>query len=151
MKAKEILEKKGNKVFKINEKKSAEEAVNELRKNHIGSLLVLDEDEQLTGIISERDILYKCHERGGDHKKTPVKELYTPLDKIIIGTPDDTTTYLMRVMTEKKIRHIPILEKEKIVGIISIGDVIKTMLEESEAEAHLLREFVQNPYGITIV
>lgn len=151
MKVKEILEKKGNQVYKISEKMTASDGVMEMSKHKIGSLLVLDEDNQLTGIITERDILYKCHERGGDHKKTPVKDLLTPMDQLIIGTLDDTTTYLMKVMTQKKIRHIPILDKEKIVGIVSIGDVIKIMLEESEQEAHLLREFVQNPYGITIL
>ena len=72
----------------------------------------------------------------------------TPREKLIIGTDKDTVSYVMHVMTDKKIRHLPIYDGEKLVGLISIGDVIKTVMDQSEAEVHMLKEHIKNPYGI---
>ncbi len=114
----------------------------------MGALIIMDSSNAIAGIATERDLLYKCHESGHDPKKTRITEIMTPAERIIIGTLEDSTTYLMKVMTEKKIRHVPIIDNEKLVGVISVRDVIRTTLEESETEARMLRDFVRNPYGI---
>jgi len=69
---------------------------------------------------------------------------------LIIGTVDDTISYAMKVMTNHRIRHLPIVNKEKVIGLLSIGDIIKTVLEQSESEVKLLREYITNPYGINL-
>ena len=74
----------------------------------------------------------------------------TPREKLIIGTATDTVSYVMHVMTNRKIRHLPIYDGEKLSGLISIGDVIKTIMDQSEAEVKLLKEYIKNPYGINI-
>ena len=151
MKLKELLEKKGNIIYKIEEDKVVVDAVQLLNKHSIGSLLVIDSKHNLIGILTEKDILYKCHERDiHDNRNTKVSEIMTPLDKLIIGAGDDTILYAMKVMTNKRIRHLPIMDKEDLLGVLSIGDIIKTIMEQSESEVKLLREYVRNPYGINL-
>ncbi|RLD55996.1 MAG: inosine-5-monophosphate dehydrogenase [Bacteroidetes bacterium] len=150
MKVSNILDKKGKKIFTINENLSVLDAVKILSDNKIGSLIVINDNNDLEGIVSERDVLYKCYAQNMQICDKPVKEIMTPKNDLIIGKIDDTPTYLMNVMTSKRIRHIPILDKDTIVGIVSIGDVLKNVLESSEIEAKLLKEHIQNPFGVHI-
>ena len=150
MKVSNILDKKGRKIFTINENLTVLDAVKILSDNKIGSLIVINDDDDLEGIVSERDVLYKCYAQNMQICEKQVKEIMTPKNDLIIGKIDDTPTYLMNVMTQKRIRHIPILDKDTIVGIVSIGDVLKNVLESSETETKLLREHIQNPFGVHI-
>jgi len=150
MKISNILDKKGKKIFTINEKSTVLDAVKILFDNKIGSLIVINDNNDLEGIVSERDILYKCYAQNMQICDKQIKEIMTPKDDLIIGKIDDSPTYLMNVMTTKRIRHIPILDKDTIVGIVSIGDVLKNVLESSETEAKLLKEHIQNPFGVHI-
>lgn len=150
MKVSNILERKGRKIFTVNAKSTVLDAVKILFDNKIGSLIVVNDDDDLEGIVSERDVLYKCYTLNLQICDKQVKEIMTPKDDLIIGKIDDTSTYLMNVMTEKRIRHIPILDKDTIVGIVSIGDVLKNVLESSQTETKLLREHIQNPFGVHI-
>ncbi len=154
--AKEILEtkiKKGNaKIFSINENLSAFDAVTKLDNKKIGSLIVFNDKNKVTGIITEKDILYKCY----NNKELLLREitvidLMTTIDNLIIGKEDDNSEYLRNVMTNKRIRHIPIFDTENnLVGMISTGDIIKAELESQDIEIKLLKEHIQNPYGINI-
>ncbi|MCD6111722.1 MAG: CBS domain-containing protein [Bacteroidales bacterium] len=144
------MDKKGKKIFTINEKSTVLDAVKILFDNKIGSLIVINDNNDLEGIVSERDILYKCYAQNMQICDKQIKEIMTPKDDLIIGKIDDSPTYLMNVMTTKRIRHIPILDKDTIVGIVSIGDVLKNVLESSETEAKLLKEHIQNPFGVHI-
>lgn len=148
----EILDQKGRVVFTINENDLIYDAVKKLHDNRIGSLLVVNNDESLVGIITERDLLYKSYqpEQRESNKKTPVKDRMTPSEHLIVGKPDQTASDLMVIMTDKKIRHIPILEGDAIIGVISIGDVLKGVVQAREAEAQLLREHIKNPFGVHI-
>jgi CBS-domain-containing membrane protein len=153
MKAKEILNKKEKigteNVITIQQDATAYDTIARLDKFKIGSLLVVNEKNDLVGIVSERDILYKCYNSGVPLKEQKIKNLMTSKDQIIIGKVDDDSQYLMNVMTAKRIRHIPIIEEpEKLVGIVSIGDIIKAELESTETEAKLLREHIKNPFGV---
>lgn len=150
MKVSNILDKKGRKIFTINENSTVLDAVKMLFDNKIGSLIVINDNNDLEGIVSERDVLYKCYAQNMQICEKQVKEIMTPKNDLIIGKIDDTPTYLMNVMTTKRIRHIPILNKDTIVGIVSIGDVLKNVLESSETEAKLLKEHIQNPFGVHI-
>ena len=150
MKVSNILDKKGKKIFTVNAKSTVLDAVKILFDNKIGSLIVVNDNDDLEGIVSERDVLYKCYVQNMQICEKQVKEIMTPKNDLIIGKIDDTPTYLMNVMTLKRIRHIPILDKDTIVGIVSIGDVLKNVLESSETEAKLLKEHIQNPFGVHI-
>jgi len=149
----EILNKKkeqGNhKVYTVHENTSAYDAIARLDDLKVGSLLVINNDDEIVGILSERDILYKCYNSGIALTEQKIENLMTPKDQLIIGKTDDDTKYLRNLMTEKRIRHIPIVdESNNLVGIISSGDVIKNELELTENEAKLMREHIKNPFGI---
>ncbi|MEA3317068.1 MAG: CBS domain-containing protein [Bacteroidota bacterium] len=153
--AKEILakkiEKQISKVHSINENLSAFEVVVILDKYIIGSLIVVNNNSKVTGIITEKDILYKCYNSDISLKEKKVKDLMTTIDNLIIGKEDDNAEYLRNVMTNKRIRHMPIFSDDNnLVGIISTGDIIKAELESMDSEIKLLKEHIQNPYGINI-
>lgn len=144
----ELITRKGKIVFTVNEDTSAFEAVKKLDDTRSGAMLVVNAGEQLVGIISERDVLYKCYNSGIRLEDNQVKNLMTSAENLIVGKMDDTATYLMNAMVDKQIRHIPILDGEEIVAIISIEDVLRAVLETSESEARLLREYIKNPFGV---
>ncbi|MEA2104536.1 MAG: CBS domain-containing protein [Candidatus Cloacimonadota bacterium] len=150
MKLSKLLEKKSNKIVKIDSGKTVFEAIQLLNENKIGSLLVMSENKKLEGIITERDILFKCLNNEHDNHKIKVAEVMTSNENLIIGTADDTLSYAMRVMINKRIRHLPIVDKENVIGLLSIGDVLKEVLDQSETEVKLLREYITNPYGINL-
>lgn len=144
----EIINRKGKVVFTVAENESAFNAVKKLDDTRAGAMLVINEKEELVGIISERDILYKCYNSGVALTDSKVHNLMTSAENLIVGKMDDTATYLMNAMIDKQIRHIPILEDEEIVGVVSIEDVLRGVLETSESEAKLLREYIKNPFGV---
>jgi CBS domain-containing protein len=150
MKLINLLNTKSGEIFKINSKQSVYEAIQVLNEKKIGSLLVMDDDKKLAGIITERDILTKCLNPEKNNKDVKISEIMTTKDHLIIGTGDDTISYAMKVMINKRIRHLPIVDHEKVVGILSIGDILKKVLEESETEVKTLREYITNPYGINL-
>lgn len=144
-----IVENKGKMVVTVTENTSVYQTVKRLDETNVGAALVVNEKEQLVGIISERDILYKCYKMGKALDGTNlVKDLMTPADELIVGKMEDDDAYLMKAMIDKHIRHIPILDKDEIVSIIAIEDVLRAVLETSESEAKLLREYIKNPFGV---
>ena len=150
MKLSKLLEKKSGEIIKIDSQKTVSEAIRLLNSHKIGSLLVMGENKKLQGIITERDILYKCSNNDMNDKAIKVADIMTTQENLIIGTADDTLSYAMRVMINKKIRHLPIVDKDKVIGLLSIGDLLKEVLDQSESEVKLLREFITNPYGINL-
>jgi CBS domain-containing protein len=144
----EIVNRKGKNVITVSEDSIVFDTVKKLDDTRTGAMLVVNMSDELVGIISERDILYKCYNSGIDLKDNKVKNLMTSAEKLIVGKMEDTATYLMHAMIDKGIRHIPILEDEEIVSIVSIEDVLKAVLETSESEAKLLREYIKNPFGV---
>ncbi|MCK5774581.1 MAG: CBS domain-containing protein [Bacteroidales bacterium] len=144
----EIVNRKGKNVLTVKDSSIVFDTVKKLDDTKTSAMLVVNENEELVGIISERDILYKCYDSGVDLKDNKVKNLMTSAEKLIVGKMEDTATYLMHAMIDKGIRHIPILENEEIVSIVAIEDVLKAVLETSESEAKLLREYIKNPFGV---
>lgn len=150
MKIADILKDKGDVVHKIDENDTMCQAVKSLNAKGIGSLVVVNEQQEITGIVTERDILKKF-ETVKDAQNVLVKTVMTPSEDMFIAHRDDNTTTIMSIMTRNKVRHIPVIEQDKVVGIISIGDIIHGMLVDSEQESRLLREYVKSPYGIPVV
>jgi len=144
----EIVNKKGKNVLTVKADSIVFDTVKKLDETRNGAMLVTNDNDELVGIISERDVLYKCYNSGVPLTENKVEKLMTSAEKMIVGKMDDTAVYLMHAMIDKGIRHIPILEDEEIVSIISIEDVLRAVLETTESEAKLLREYIRNPFGV---
>lgn len=150
MEIKDIIKGKGKTLFTVKKSTLAVEAVGILDQYGVGVLMVVDDNDNVVGLISERDILYKCYRSGDPLKEKTVAMLMTPVEDVIVGKLDDTPNMLMNMMVSQKIRHIPILQDESIMGIVSIDDLMKLILNNSEVESRKLREYIKNPFGIHI-
>lgn len=141
MKIRDILSVKGSQVYSVGLDETLEKALSLLVSLSVGALLVRDAQEAVAGIISERDVLRECLQGRQSLRELRVRDAMTA--DLLIGVPDDDVEYIMGVMTQNRVRHLPILEGERIVGIISIGDVVKACLEESRYENRYLKEYIQ--------
>lgn len=134
MKVSTILATKGAHVVTISPEVPVSEAVRLFNKHDIGALVVVS-DDQLMGILSERDIVRQLahYERMLD---VPVQDLMTP--RVIVGRPQDDLASIIHTMTEKRFRHLPIVEDGRLIGIISIGDVLKAQRDQYRGEISTL-------------
>ncbi len=123
MKVKDILSEKGSAVYTIAPDAFISEAIHELHKHNIGALLVMDEAGAILGIVSERDILRVCETQAHRLGEIPVRQEMTT--DLLIALPDDDLNYVTSVMTKKRIRHVPVVSEGRLVGMVSIGDVLK--------------------------
>lgn len=119
------------------------EAVTCMVENNIGAILVLA-DDSIKGIMTERDYLRFITGRGRTARDTPVSELMTT--KVIYLTPDTSLDEAMAIMTEARIRHIPILDGGSLLGIVSIGDLVKQISSNREVQLRNLEEYISDPY-----
>lgn len=136
---KEVLATKGSEVWTIPPDNSVQQALSLLAEKDIGALLVT-EGEQPVGIFSERDFARNYKKSGCDYDSTPVKELMTK--KILYIEPDKTVGDAMVIMTDKHIRHLPVMENNKLVGIVTIGDVVKTLIKEQGKKIRDLEMYI---------
>jgi CBS domain-containing protein len=142
MKVKDILNSKGRKIFSVTAESTVEQVVGELAANKVGFLIVMDPSGSLAGVISERDVVHRCMSMKKDPTALSAGEIMTPRTKLFTAVENDDLQHIMSTMTEKKIRHLPILQDDMVVGIISIGDVIKYILEEKDEAIRSLTEYV---------
>ena len=140
MKLKDILAKKGKDVWTVKSNQSIKQALEILVSKKIGSLVVLDDNGRIAGIISERDIVQGIHIHPRELIDLPVSKFMTK--KVIVGSPDDDTSYIMGIMTKSRVRHIPVVRDGKLEGIVSIGDVVKSVIDESHYEIQNLKEYI---------
>ncbi|MCH9030043.1 MAG: CBS domain-containing protein [Bacteroidetes bacterium] len=124
----QILTKKGNQVFSVTPETTVYDTLKLMADKNIGAVLVLDEGK-LVGIMSERDYARKVILHGKFSKEIPVKEIMSA--NVICIDPDQTIKNTKAVMIQKRVRHLPVMEDDKLVGIISIGDVVNAVLEEN--------------------
>jgi CBS domain-containing protein len=136
---KDLLVSKGIEVWSVSSDDSVLNAIKLMAAKKVGALLVID-GEQLTGIVSERDYARKVILEGKSSEKTPVKEIMSK--DVICTTPGQTVHECMEMMTEKHIRHLPVLENEKVVGMISIGDLVKAIIAEQQFEIEQLGKYI---------
>lgn len=140
MKIEEILRSKGHDVVTITESKSVLDAVQVLVDHNIGGLVVM-EGERPTGILTERDILRLTARNPGELGSIQVGSVMTR--ELITARPEDQLAEMMDVMTESKIRHLPVMEGDRLTGIISIGDLVNACRVMAEEENSQLRQYIQ--------
>lgn len=135
----EILDEKGNDVLEIEADDSVFEAVRRMVEANVGSLLVRD-GADIAGIVTERDYLRRAALEGRPDKETPVREIMsTPL---IVVTPETPVDECMALMTDRRIRHLPVVDGGDVVGVISIGDLVKFKSRQQSFEIKYLTEYI---------
>ena len=135
----QILQKKGSQVWTISPDDTIFRALERMAEKKLGALLVTENDE-LWGIISERDYARKVILKGKSSKDTLVKEIMT--SDVLYIHPDCTIEECMELMSEKRVRHLPVLEDDKLTGVISIGDVVMAVIEEKEYTIKQLENYI---------
>jgi len=140
MKAEHILQAKGAAVFSVQAADTISKAISVLNDKNIGAVIVQDASEKVVGILSERDIVRHMGARGAEVLTMKVSECMTP-DPITCAA-DVSVDELMAKMTEKRVRHLPVTQDKKIVGVVSIGDVVKRKIEQAEQEAQALKDYI---------
>ena len=138
---KNILADKRGDVVTIEPTADLAAAIKLLTERHIGAVVVLGADHRVIGILSERDVVRALAERGATALSEPVSQVMTRDVKTC--SEDDTVESLMGRMTDGKFRHMPVVQQDKLIGIVSIGDVVKSRVEEIDHEARTLRDYIQ--------
>lgn len=139
MRVREILRSKGSDVATVGPDDTIADAVRTLSEQRVGALVVSSGDGAVDGVISERDVVRHLH-GSEDTLDRPVRDLMTV--EVVTCGQDDTIAELMGLMTERRIRHLPVIDDEQLVGIVSIGDVVKARLHELEDERRHLEDYI---------
>ena len=138
----DLLRIKGAKVETITATEPLLEAVRRMSARRIGCLAVVTQAGKLSGIVSERDVLWKVVAAGGSPKTHRVKDAMTPISQMHTVTPAQTVEECMGLITAGRHRHLPVLENGKLAGLISIGDVVKFMLDAQQATIQSLEKYI---------
>ena len=139
MRIADVLRNKGASVATITPETSVSGLLTELSVHNIGAMVVVSPDGVI-GIVSERDVVRALQQRGADLLRCPVSEIMTKF--VATCAPTDSVDSLSVLMTEKRVRHIPVMENGRLTGIVSIGDVVKTRMEELEATQEQLQAYI---------
>ena len=135
-----LLAAKGHEVLSVNPKDTVFDAMKLMVEKGAGSLLVIDKNGKLAGLISERDGLRKVLLKEKDPKQVAVKDIMSK--ELTVVNPDTSVDECMAIMTEKRIRHLPVMEKGRLVGIVSIGDAVKFMVSEKDFIIKNLEQYI---------
>jgi CBS domain-containing protein len=134
-----LLQAKGHAVWSIPPDASVYEAIKLMADKGVGALLVM-EGQRLVGIVSERDYARKVILQGKSAWNTPVREIMT--DKVFYVRPDQTVEDCMALMTAQRIRHLPVLDADQVIGVVSIGDLVKAVISEQEVRIQQLEQYI---------
>lgn len=134
-----LVQTKGNAVWSISPEATVYDALALMGEKDIGALMVMDGD-RLVGVISERDYARKVALKGKHAHETSVREIMT--GKVHFVRPDQTIEECMALMTDKRIRHLPVMENDKVIGVISIGDVVKALISDQEFRIQQLEQYI---------
>jgi CBS domain-containing protein len=144
---KDILKNKNQKeVWSVQPKATVFEALAVMGEKEIGALMVIDEKGKVAGIISERDYARKVILKGKASRETAVKDIMTPADQMYTVKPETSVDDCMVLITGKHIRHIPVFDNEKFVGVVSIGDIVKSIIAEQETLIEQLSNYIAGKY-----
>ena len=135
----EILSQKGNLVWSVSPEATVLEAIQMMADKNVGALLVT-KDTTLVGVISERDYTRKVVLKGRSSKDTPVRDIIS--GKVVSVSPDHTVEECMKLMTEHRIRHLPVVQGPKILGVISIGDLVNTIISQQSTAIQQLETYI---------
>jgi len=141
MKVSDILQSKGNNVYSVKDDITVYEALKIMDEKNVGALLVM-EDQRLKGIISERDYARKIVLKGKSSQETTVKEIMA--EKVITVLPEDDIEKCMGLMSGRKIRHLPVMKDDKVVGVISITDVVTAIIESQKHTIAQLENYISH-------
>ena len=136
---KDLLDDKGTQVFSLNPGDMVYDAIKMMAEKGVGALLVL-EGRRLAGIVSERDYARKVILQGKRSQETPVRDIMTT--KVVCVSKDRTVEDCMALMTDKRVRHLPVIENDAVIGIISIGDVVRGVISEKEFLIEQLEKYI---------
>jgi CBS domain-containing protein len=139
LQVKHLLAEKGAGVFAIAPDEPVLAAIRMMADRYVGALLVMRGDE-LAGIVSERDYARKVILKGRSSAETPVRDIMT--SPVITVGPDDTTDTCMRICTERHVRHLPVVDAGKVVGVLSIGDLVKAVIDAQSREIEQLQRYI---------
>jgi CBS domain-containing protein len=149
MKAEKILESKGREVYSIHIDAIVNDALQVMSEKNIGALIVLDGKQNIQGILSERDVMRNCHRSQANVRGLAVKDVMTSREKLIVARGEDEINDLMGAMTQNHIRHIPVVDdKDKVVGMISIGDIIKALIKDKDYQIRHLKDYIESKYPL---
>ncbi len=141
MRVSSLVEGKGSNIVSVTPASQISDVAHTLREHRIGAVLVLSDDGAIAGMLSERDIVRGVAEHGNHCLTMSAGDLMTR--SVVTCGPDDSVDRVMALMTEHRIRHLPVTDAGGLVGIISIGDVVKHKIEQIEAEAKEMRDYIQ--------
>ncbi|HKA04379.1 MAG TPA: CBS domain-containing protein [Acidimicrobiales bacterium] len=137
MKIAEILRAKGSAVATIHPEQTVASAVRDMKERAVGALVVTRDGNHLVGIVSERDIVRALADDAGVLSRR-IAEIMTT--KVVTCSPEESVTHAMALMTHRRHRHLPVMEGDELVGIVSLGDLVKARLDELELESRILRD-----------
>jgi len=138
-----VLKRKGGEVWFVEPDQTVYEAIERMAEKGVGALLVISASK-LVGIISERDYARKVILKGKSSKTTPVEEIMT--SPVIFVTPDQSVDECMGIITRNRIRHLPVMENERVLGVVSIGDLVKWVVSEQEETIEQLQNYITAKY-----
>jgi CBS domain-containing protein len=139
LKVKDILKDKGIEVIAIDSSSTVDSAINKMIERNIGAILVMD-NGGCVGVFTERDVL-KCWTKHSSFDKVAIKDVMSK--DLLVIEPGDDLDYAMTIMTNRKIRHLPVIEDGRVVGLVSIRDVVKYHIGNLEAEVHYLKDYIR--------
>ena len=134
-----LLDEKGDTVFSVAPNDTVSDALRKMAEKDVGSLVVMD-GEKLVGIVTERDYARKVFLKGRASATISVKDIMTT--KVLYAQPDQSVEECMAIMTDKKVRHLPVLERGKLIGLISIGDLVKSIISDQKFMIEQLEHFI---------
>lgn len=135
----DLLKDKGRDVWSLTPDATVYEAIDQMAQKGVGALLVM-EGERLVGIVSERDYARKVILKGKASRETQVREIMS--HPVICARPEQTVEQTMALMTDKRVRHLPVVVEERVVGVISIGDVVRGIIEDKEFDIQQLTNYI---------
>ncbi len=141
MRIADVLQSKGSAVLTVAPAVTVREIIADMARHNVGAFVVVDADRVL-GMISERDVIRRLHQCGAGALGTPVSEIMSTT--VYACAPEDTVDSLAATMTEHRIRHLPVVVDGSLRGIVSIGDVVKSRMDELEAERDHLESYIHN-------
>ncbi len=144
MKAKDILAEKGTRVVTIHKDNLLVDVMSHFLVNRVGSLVVVNKYDEIMGIVAPVDVLEAVHKDPVNISTMTVREVMS--ENVIVAGPDDSVETVMAIMTENRIRHIPIIDQGRLAGIVSIGDAVKAQLTVHEVQISYLKDYIEGKY-----
>ena len=137
----QLLDRKDRAVFSVGPEAPVLEAIRAMAEHHVGALLVMS-GEVLAGIVSERDYARKVILRGRSSSDTPVRDIMT--SPVLTVSPDTSVEQCMQLVTDKRVRHLPVVEAGRVVGMVSIGDLVKAVIQEQQETIEQLESYIHH-------